>query len=484
MKKLLPYVYCCLLFATGGCSKYLEKEPDNRVLVNTSQKISQLLGSAYPKANYSSFAELMSDNVNDIGDGPIERVITDPYLFTDSHDNNEDSPEFYWFACYSAIGAANQALVAINASSDSSSFAAQKGEALVARAYSHLMLVSLFSTFYNEATAASNPGIPYVTEPETIVIKQYERKTVKYVYDMIEKDLLTGLPLINDNNYAVPKYHFTKSSAYAFASRFYLYKKDYAKVIQYANLAFPNNNFAPNLRQWNTTYNNISDVYELQNTYAKATENANLLLVETKSLWARHFDNNRYGLDATIQRILFKRPEPLTGGNWAIKQYSRGSIHILVPKINEYFVKVSVNAEIGDPYVIVPLFTTEEVLFNLAEAYAYTGNSAAAIADLNTYASTRILNYNATTHNITTAKINSYYGTANIRDGLIKAILDYRRAEFVHEGMRWFDILRYGMTVTHKIFQGQTLTLTANDPRKVWQIPSSATLSGIALNPR
>ncbi len=484
MQRTSFYIGFALLILCTGCNKYLETEPDNRALINTPQKVSQLLATAYPQAGYASFAETMSDNVTDIGVGPQERVITDPYLFVDSRDNNEDSPEFYWNACYKAIAAANQALASIKVSGDTSAYTAQKGEALVARAYAHFMLVNFFATFYNEATAASDPGIPYVTEPETIVIKQYDRMTVKYVYDMVEKDLFEGVGLINDNSYSVPKYHFTRSAAYAFASRFYLFKKDYAKVIQYANMVVPNNDFASNLRPWNTTYNDISDVNTLMRTYAKATENANLLLVETESLWARNAVNNRYGLDASIQSTLFKRPEPLSGGNWAIKLYSINSDHKLVPKIDEYFVRVTVNAEIGNAYVMVPLLTVEEVLFNRAEAYAYTGNSAGAIADLNTYASKRMLNYSATTNIITAAKINAVYGTTNIRDGIIRAILDYKRSEFVHEGMRWFDILRYGLTVTHKTQEGQTLVLTANDPRKVLQIPSSAALSGVAQNPR
>lgn len=484
MKQLIRCFYCCLLFSAAGCSKYLEKVPDNRALINTPQKISQLLGTAYPQGNYMAFAECMSDNVTDVGDGGVDRTLSDPYMFADSHENAQDSPENYWFSCYAAIGAANQALASIRASGDSASYSAQKGEALVARAYSHFMLVNFFAPFYNEATAASDLGIPYVTELETVVIKQYERKTVKYVYDMIEADLLTGLPLIEDKAYSVPKYHFTKSAANAFAARLYIFKKDYAKVIQYANQSVAANNFASNLRQWNTTYTDISDVNQLFNIYAKATENANILLVETVSWWARNYYPFRYCMDASIQSALFKRPEPLTGGTWAIKLYSGNNNHKLVPKINEYFVRVSVNAQTGSGYVMVPLFTAEEVLFNRMEAYAYIGNSTAAIADLNIYMSTRILNYNPSTNNITAAKINSYYGTTNIRDGLIRAVLDYKRSEFVHEGMRWFDILRYQIPVTHTVFGGQNIVLTANDRRRVLQLPTTVTLSGLALNPR
>jgi starch-binding outer membrane protein, SusD/RagB family len=76
------------------------------------------------------------------------------------------------------------------------------------------------------------------------------------------------------------------------------------------------------------------------------------------------------------------------------------------------------------------------------------------------------------------------FGTASIRDGLIKAILYYKRAEFIHEGMRWFDILRYKMPVVHTTKDGQTLTLTADDLRKVLQIPQSTSLAGLAPNPR
>jgi hypothetical protein len=269
-----------------------------------------------------------------------------------------------------------------------------------------------------------------------------------------------------------------------------LFKKDYAKVIQYANLAVPGNNFAANLRGWNTTYKNITDVTELFKIYAKATENANLLLVETSSLWSRNYYTTRYGVDDDKQSQIFPRPDPLTGGVFAFALYFVGD-NQLVPKINEYFVKVSVNAEIGLPYVMVPLFTVEEVLFNRAEAYTYSNNSIDAIADLNTYASTRINNYSATTHNITEAKINSTFGTANIKDGLIQAILYYKRAEFIHEGMRWFDILRYKFPVIHATTPDFATgavtvlaTLTADDPRKVLQIPASTSLAGLEPNPR
>jgi len=52
-----------------SCNKFLEKEPDNRATLDTPEKVSQLLGKAYPGANYIPFTETSTDNVGDIGSG-------------------------------------------------------------------------------------------------------------------------------------------------------------------------------------------------------------------------------------------------------------------------------------------------------------------------------------------------------------------------------------------------------------------------------
>lgn len=484
MKKLFSPIACLLLIVATGCNKYLEKEPDNRAQLNTPEKVAQLLTGAYPRANYMTFAESISDNVGDKGAGRIELRNRDPYFFEDTKENQQDSPEYSWNECYKVVAATNLALQAIEKATDSALYRAQKGEALVARAYAHFMLVNFFSKFYDAATAASDPGIPYVTEVENVVIKQYERRTVAYVYEMIEKDLLAGLPLIKDETYSVPRYHFNIAAANAFAARFYLFKRDYNKVVQHANRALPTSNVTAVLRPWNTTYRSMT-YNELYAVYAKATEPANLLLIETQSLWGRDYFTVRYSLDAVKQsEILYRN---VTGGRYAFEfqTYTAGTNNYLIPKVNDYFVKASVNAEIGFPHVMVPAFTTEEVLFNRAEAYTYLNNTTAALADLNTYASTRIVNYNSGTHAINASKISSYYGTTNLQQGLILTILDLKRAEYVQEGMRWFDVLRYKIPVTHEtVNPDRTMTLGPNDPRRVFQIPESAGLSGVGQNPR
>jgi hypothetical protein len=176
----------------------------------------------------------------------------------------------------------------------------------------------------------------------------------------------------------------------------------------------------------------------------------------------------------------------VTGGTWAFNYqlYTVGTDNYVLPKVNEYFVRASVNAEIGYPYVMVPLFTAEEALFNRAEANVQLNNVTAAVDDLNAYAATRIANYNVSSHTITAYRIQNYYGASSAQAGTLAAILDFKRAEFVQEGMRWFDLLRYKLPVKHTVVGGETLTLAADDLRRVFQIPESVKLSGLELNPR
>ena len=501
MKKLL-IILVISTAAFTSCKKFLEKEPDNRTKLDSPEKVSQLLGSAYPQLNYQPMAELSSDNVDDLRTQNLAspdwlRLTTDLYTYQDNTGSatSEDTPEGYWFACYRAIAACNLALKAIGEvpASGQRDYQAPKGEALVARAYAHFMLVNFFSKFYNEATASADPGVPYVTEPEEISIKKYERKTVQYVYDMIEQDLQQGLPLIDDNNYAVPKYHFNRAAANAFASRFYLHKKEMDSVIKYATAAIPENSFKNSLRPWNTVYTNLdlNGNGSLSQVYGKATENANLLLAESRSWWLRLFGTGRYGLSNELSDYASGNAH-ISGGPWAYRVVFFITGHNFIPKVDEYFVETSLGSGIGDGWQMVTLLSSEEVLFNLAEAYAYKGENQKSIDLLNTYLSTRIVDYNPATDNIDAGKIDAFYQANpnllvatpfnqvnSLTKGLINIILDYKQVEFAEEGLRWFDILRYGITVVHNQYNAtgnieQTYTLGVNNIHRVFQLPATA----------
>ncbi len=485
MKKMnyMVTIAIVVVLMASSCKKFLEQSPDDRTTLNSAEKVQQLLVSAYPKASYITFCEAMSDNVADKNITHIEPINRNPYFFEDSNSQDIDSPNAYWDACYAAIAAANQALQVISSVSDSVRYKAQKGEALVARAYAHFMLVTLFAKVYNPTTANADPGIPYVTEPEKVVFKKYKRKTVAFVYGHIEKDLTQGLPLIANSIYQVPKYHFTIAAAHAFASRFYLFKKDYTRVVEHANAAISAGSMASYLRPINSSAYQSLQYYDRQAQYTAATTNANLLLAGAASLWGRSYASYRYGYTFVIHKQTIGAPN-VTGGTWAFGLYGN-EISLNVPKFHEHFVKTSINAHDGDPYNMIPLLSTEELLFNRAEANVYLGNNEDALRDLNDYASTRIANYKHANHTITASSVMKFYHTPMLKEGLIRTVLDFKRNEFLFEGQRWFDMLRYNLAVVHQSADGSKMVaIGPTDPRRVLQLPLEVTLSGLDRNPR
>jgi hypothetical protein len=497
MKKMANYFIkfgiAALLIVCAGCSDYLEQLPDQRTELNTPGKVAELVSSAYPQANYITFLEAMTDNAEDKNLTGADIQNREPWLYNVVPDRGEDTPDYYWYAAYAAIAAANHALEAIeNATDDPALYRASKGEALVARAYAHFMLVTLFCRVYDPASASADPGIPYVTEPEKVVVKKYERKTISYVYEMIEKDLVEGLPLINNASYEdkAPKYHFTTSAAHAFATRFYLFKRDYAKVVEHANLVFSGGNILQYLRPLNSITYRSQEPFVMVAEYTKATQPANLLLVEAPSLWSRSLRSYRYGFTFNLLEKLVWSGNA-TGGMWCYMFYG-SETSLFTPKFREHFVKQDPNADIGTPYNMIPLFTAEEVLFNRVEANIKLKNYDAALKDLNDFASQRVIvndfnqpYYDPAAHKLTVAKVRDYYQTLDLETALINTVLDFKRVEFLYEGIRWFDIIRHRIPVVHTSYdKTTTLTIGPNDPRRVLQIPQEAQMSGLELNPR
>ena len=57
---------------------------------------------------------------------------------------------------------------------------------------------------------------------------------------------------------------------------------------------------------------------------------------------------------------------------------------------------------------------------------------------------------------------------------------DFRRFENVFEGMRYFDIKRWGLPVSHIIgLEGDSIGLEVNDPRRAIEVPWEALSAGM-----
>ncbi len=479
----------------SSCNDILDETPDNRTTINTPEKIAELLVAAYPEAGYVSFLEPMSDNAGDKGTSATTefRLNEEMYFWRDFNETTRDSPSFYWNQAYEAISQANQALASIEELGGGKELDPLKGEALLCRAYGHFMLVSIFSKAYNPATADTDLGITYITEPETVLLGNYERGNIANVYNNIQKDIEEGLPLITDN-YEVPTFHFNKKAANAFASRFYLTIGEWQKVINASNLALGVGNEVNVLRNMA-----VATTLTFQDQVALYTSStfqpANLLLVSGNSIYNRIEGVARYQLSPSLSSQLFDGN--ITGKGWNYDIFSRGgSSNRLTPKYQEYFRFTNQAAGIGVPFVTFVLLSTDEALLNRAEAYAMLGQLDNAVNDINLSLSVKTSGYDQATDVLTVADITAFYDgqdptlytpfytISNEAIPLVSAILDIKRSIFYNEGLRWFDIKRHNIAIEHLDFFGNSSLLPKDDNRRAVQIPESAQSFGVEQNPR
>lgn len=489
---LLPFMFFT------ACNDILDETPDNRTEIDSLEKISELLAKAYPEALYAPFLEPMSDNAGDKSFSAEEFDMNNfMYEWSDFFEDDLDTPRNYWNEAYAAISQANQALASLDALGYTN--VNQRGEALICRAYAHYMLVSIFAKAYNPSTASTDLGITYIKKPEVVLLPQYTRNTMQEVFDNIEADLTEGLKFIgNDLNYTQPRFHFTKRSASAFASRFYLIKGEWQKVIEYSNDVLGAAASSADLRDYVNDYRAAAlSASEISVRFSSVVEPANLLVVVGESLFGRRNASARFQLDGNLLRsVFFSAGNPL-GLPWSEQVYGQ-DLFYNVRKFSEYFKTTNQAAGTGNPYIQLPLLTTDEVILNRAEAYAMLGSFQLATDDLNALLSVRSQGYTPAA-NLTPATITTrfpidanfytpFYSITPEALPFINVILRTRRNIFFNEGYRWFDVKRHDIEVIHlrdvTPRVQETLTLPKGDNRRALQIPTEAQARGIAPNPR
>ena len=532
MKKYIGFSIIALSMGLTSCSDFLDKLPDNRAELTSEANIQLLLTSAYPDNDFIAVTEYASDNVDDYGDNNpyTDRFLDQLFHWEDVTETNNESPENVWQASYNAIASANQALEAIKEIEvETETLRQAKGEALLCRAYNHFLLVNIFCQHYNAADKTSL-GVPYADFPETTLKPEYERISVQDVYKRIEEDLEEGLSLVGESYYTVPKYHFNKKAAYAFATRFYLYYEKYDKAIKCANVVLGTDP-AVMLRDWSYQATMTQDFDAITQHYIDASLNCNLLLNTAYSniglAFGPYYVWKRYSHGAYIG----SNEDGYATNIWGapsliycpVKRYSATNLNAYIfwrlPYLFEYTDHV---AGIGYRHTVYPALTADEVLLNRAEAYALTNQLDLAAKDLTTW----MQNFVNTKMVLTPASIQQFYSgigysyeTVNSEgvakeDGrvstqkkhlhpsfaidkenseqecVLQCVLGFRRLETLHSGMRWFDIKRWGIEIPRRVMDADgdpdkiTDWLRVDDPRRAIQIPQKVINAGLAPNPR
>ena len=393
------------------------------------------------------------------------------------------------------------------------------------------MLVNIFCKAYDPLTADSDLGIPFMDGPETELNPKYERGTVAEVYEKISKDLEEGLPLIDDSNYTIQKYHFNQKAAYTFASRFYLFYGMWEKAIECANIVLGS---APadllrdyetlaslprkedvRAQQYNSTNNKnnllIHTGYSALGVYIgpyttgkRLTHGHALMMTEVLNLapWGQGKEVSMKNTDA----YKFYKFEPFkyAGANFEFAMFPR------IPYLFEFVDPV---AQAGYHRTNLAVLTTDEALLNRAEANILLGNYDAALADINLWTANTLdatkcktvltqkdiedwangLEYYTSLKPTPKKRLNPLLidvTEGSTLEAFLHAILYIRRIEFLHMGMRWFDIKRYGIEITRRTLSKEIAplseddVLTLDDERRAIQLPKDVISAGMTPNPR
>ena len=514
----------------ASCSDQLDTLPDNRTTLDTPKKIAGLLVTAYPDRTPTLFNEWMSDNTDYMGaqNSQGNRGGDQYFFWQEQTEGGNDSPEMVWMLYYEGVYKANEALAAIEDQGGPKNdiLRNSKGEALLIRAYDHFILANEFCRPYNGKTSTKDAGLYYATgiADFSAAAEQSNRGTVADVYAKIAADIEAGIPLLNDT-YEVPKYHFNKQAAYAFATRFYLYYEKWEKAKEYADKLLGSNP-AASLRDYRALQamplSKSDQAVKIAEAYCSASADCNLLVQTSVSnagmALAPWLISKRYTLTNYLAETELFQSNNIwgTSSNLIWKPFTVNSgesnFALLMKLPREFEIR---NTTTGSGYLrtLNVDFTMDEALLNRAEAEIMLGQNDAACADMTIW----MKNFFNTNVTLTPTSVQTYFKTVpyayadaakivpsfkkhisprftidaegSVQESLLQCLLNFRRIETVHQGMRWMDIRRYNIEIPRRLIGANGKPsknldwLEKDDPRQVVQIPQSIREAGVAGNP-
>ena len=514
----------------ASCSDQLDTLPDNRTTLDTPKKIAGLLVTAYPDRTPTLFNEWMSDNTDYMGaqNSQGNRGGDQYFFWQEQTEGGNDSPEQVWMLYYEGVYKANEALAAIEDQGGPKNdiLRNSKGEALLIRAYDHFILANEFCRPYNGKTSTKDAGLYYATgiADFSAAAEQSYRGTVADVYAKIAADIEAGIPLLNDT-YEVPKYHFNKQAAYAFATRFYLYYEKWEKAKEYADKLLGSNP-AASLRDYRALQamplSKSEQAVKIAEAYCSASADCNLLVQTSISsagmALAPWLTSKRYTLTNYLSETELFQSNNIwgTSSNLIWKPFTVNSgesnFALLMKLPREFEIR---NTTTGSGYLrtLNVDFTMDEALLNRAEAEIMLGQNDAACADMTIW----MKNFFNTNVTLTPTSVQTFFkavpyayadaakmvpsfkkhisprftigAEGSVQESLLQCLLNFRRIETVHQGMRWMDIRRYNIEIPRRLIgangkPSQNLDwLEKDDPRQVVQIPQSIREAGVAGNP-
>lgn len=297
---------------------------------------------------------------------------------------------------------------------------ATRGRAMALRAQANLMLVRI----YGDGTT----GIPYATESEFLYARQPQSEVNKF----IEKDLLTAFEYL-DGYQRASKGNIDQSVVAGLLSRYYLYVKDYSKVVTYSDFAL--NGATPlDFNSINDGFSKISNpdwMWGFDIDGSTTTVYASLF---------SHLDNTNdgyAGLLGVYKNIDARLYEEIGENDLRQSWFSNGSEDV---EENPYELPKYANTKFIDPTFMLGDYLymrKTEMFLNKAEALAETGQASLGMDIIEELMSTRDASY-------------EFSGSdSEMRDEIRKQ----RRIELWGEGFSFFDMKRWEMSLARD-YQG------------------------------
>lgn len=459
-----------------SCGDFLEEVSQDEIKPSTVEDMRQLMNKdAYPyQYYYDYYLDFLTDDMSCNGcDKSNATYVTylqnaaaifqfNPEMFDGKETFPDDADS--WKNLYAKIKGCNVVYDYMEkVSGTEKEKNALKGQVRFLRAYYYLKLVLIYGQPYNGKNV--NPdtalGVPLILTMN-VTDNFPKRNTLRECYNQIEKDFLEAEALIRENYEADNEFRISTTAVDAMLSRFYLYKGDYAKVIEYADKAIKE---GPALTQLSSFKKSFFDngIYDSN--------------VSTEAIW-------KYGSESTgtyYSNEMFYGKPPYTVSDDLINLYEKDDLR------DSCYFAMGKNYTTGEVYRKFSQKTGNhhsgygpqgiriaEVYLNRAEAkirLAQNGGNqnylSEALSDLNKLRKSR---FNEGT-----------YHDKNITDGqeLLTFCLQERRREMaLEEGLRWFDIKRLGLSVEHTFIDtegtSKTCKLEANSNLYALPIPYKA----------
>lgn len=434
-----------------SCKKYLDAKPDKTLVIpSTIADLQAMLDydNFLNSGNGVSFGEASADNYylpTEVFNAQNNEN-RNTYIWNNSNYNNYPND---WSAIYNVINVANIALEVIdkipNIAIDRNDWNNVKGSALFFRASSLLKGAFTFCKAYDAETATSDLGmaIKSTSDPGSPIT----RSNLQETYDQIIDDIKKSIPLLPDLPIHVQRP--AKSSGYALLARVYLSMRIYDSCVKYANLSLEVKN---DLIDYNTVNTNL--------TYPFQRFNKEILFNDVDGGAGYYIVSPYY---AIVDTTLYN-------------SYDENDI-----RKTAFFISQSPGVRFQGMYydqsrrLFIGL-ATDEVYLMRAECYARSGDTEAALNDLNYLMVNRW-------------KSGSFIPIiASDAAEALSIILTERRKELIFRNVRWMDIKRLnkeGANITLKrVVNGQTYILSPNDNKFALALPADIIrMTGMPQNP-